>query len=157
MKLPQNSKIIIYQSERNFSGEELVEIEEMIDEFMDRWNAHGEKLTADYAIPYDRFIVVAVDESSVSTSGCSLDTLNRLMKRIETKFNFGLLNQMRVSYRLNDEIFTIPLTEFKQKVRDGEIPEHANIFHNGVTTLQEFEDNWEMPLAESWVSSLLKV
>ena len=66
MKLPQNSKIIIYQSERNFSGEELVEIEEMIDEFMGRWNAHGEKLTADYAIPYDRFIVVAVDESSVS-------------------------------------------------------------------------------------------
>lgn len=156
MNLPKHSKIIIYQSERNFTGEELAEVENMINEFMARWNTHGEKLTADYAIPYDRFIIIAVDESSVSTSGCSLDTLNRLMKRIEEKFKFGLLNQMRVSYSLNNEIFTIPLTEFKQKVRNGEIPEQAHIFHNGVTTLQEFEENWEMPLEESWVSSLIQ-
>ncbi|MDD3458851.1 MAG: ABC transporter ATPase [Weeksellaceae bacterium] len=156
MNLPKNSKIIIYQSERSFTGEEITEIEQMMDEFMKRWNAHGEALTAAYALPYDRFIVIAVDESRVATSGCSLDSLNRLVKRVEAKFNFGLLNQMRVSYSTDGEIFTLPLSEFKQKVKNGEIPEHSNIFHNGVTTLEEFEENWEMPLAESWVGELLQ-
>lgn len=157
MNLPQHSKIIIYQSGRNFTNEELTEVEAILDKFMSKWNTHGEALTADYAIPYDRFIVIAVDESSVSTSGCSLDSLNRIVKKIEREFNFGLLDQMRVSYHLDNEIYTLPLIEFKEKVRSGEIPEHANVFHNGVRNLQEFEENWEMPLVESWVSTLLKV
>lgn len=156
MNLPQHSKIIIYQSTRNFNNEELTEVEETLNKFMSGWNTHGDALTADYAIPYDRFIVIAVDESSVSTSGCSLDSLTRLIKKIEAKFNFGLMDHMKVSYSLDNEIFTLPLTAFKQKVRNGEIPEHAHIFHNGVTNLQEFEESWEMPLGESWVSSLLK-
>lgn len=156
MNLPQHSKIIIYQSKRDFNNEELTEVEEILNKFMAGWNTHGDALTADYAIPYDRFIVIAVDESQVSTSGCSLDSLTRTMKKIEEKFNFGLMDQMMVSYSHNNEIFTLPLTEFKQKVRSGEVPEDAHIFHNGVTNLGEFEESWEMPLAESWVSSLLK-
>lgn len=157
MNLPQHSKIIIYQSNKNFTGDELAEVENMLNQFLAKWNTHGQSLTADFAIPYDRFIVIAVDENSVSTSGCSLDSLTRLVKQIEQKFNFGLMDSLKVSYSVNQEIFTIPLVQFKQKVRSGEIPESAHIFHNGVSTLKEFEESWEMPLRDSWVSELLKV
>lgn len=155
MNLPEESKIWIFQSTRNFNGEELKSIESRLDEFMKNWNAHGDALTAAYAIPYDRFIVVAVDENIVPASGCSIDSLTRVIKAIEADFNFGLLNRMLVSYGLNDEIITLPLSEFKEKVRQNELPMDASVFHNGVSNLRDFEEAWELPLAESWVSVLL--
>lgn len=156
MNLPKESKILIYQANRNFNTEEIVEIEKALDNFMKDWNAHGAELTAAYALPYDRFIVVAVDESTVQTSGCSIDSLTQFIKGLEAKHNLGLLNQMMVSYSVENHIISLPLNEFKQKVRQGEIPQHASVFHNGVRTLEEFEESWELPLAESWVSALLK-
>lgn len=155
MNLSQNSKIWIFQSTRNFNSEEITEIESTLDAFMQEWNAHGAKLTAAYAIPYDRFIVLAVDENIEPASGCSIDSMTRIIKGLEEKYKFGLLNRMLVSYKLDDEIITLPLNEFKQKVKNNEIPEHASVFHNGINKLNEFEEGWELPLEESWVKSLL--
>lgn len=157
MTLSPNSKIWIFQSTRNFNAEEINEIESTLDAFMQEWNAHGAKLTAAYAIPYDRFIVLAVDENVEPASGCSIDSMTRIVKALEEKYNFGLLNRMLVSYKIEDEIFTLPLNEFKQKVKNNEIPEEASVFHNGITKLSEFEESWELPLAESWVKSLLVI
>lgn len=157
MNLSNNSKIWIFQSTRNFNAEEITEIESTLDAFMQEWNAHGAKLTAAYAIPYDRFIVLAVDENVEPASGCSIDSMTRIVKALEEKYNFGLLNRMLVSYKIEDEIFTLPLNEFKQKVKNNEIPEEASVFHNGITKLSEFEESWELPLAESWVKSLLVI
>lgn len=155
MNLPQDSKIWIFQSQRNFTPHEIDEIEQTMDGFMNEWNAHGAALTASYALPYNRFIVVVADESKVPASGCSIDSLSRVIKGFEAEFNVGLLNHMMVSYAIDEEIFTIPLNEFKQKVRNQEIPQEASVFHNGVKTLAEFEEGWELPLSESWVNVLL--
>jgi len=157
MNLSNNSKIWIFQSTRNFNAEEITEIESTLDAFMQEWNAHGAKLTAAYAIPYDRFIVLAVDENAEMASGCSIDSMTRIIKSLDEKYNFELLNRMLVSYKVEDEIITLPLSEFKQKVKNNEIPDHASVFHNGITKLSEFEEGWELPLAESWVKSLLVI
>lgn len=157
MNLSSNSKIWIFQSTRNFNSEEINEIEQVLDAFMNEWNAHGAKLTAAYAVPYDRFIVLAVDENVEPASGCSIDSMTRIIKALEEKYNFGLLNRMLVSYKIEEEIITLPLSEFKQKVKNNEIPETASVFHNGITKLSEFEEGWELPLNESWVKTLLNV
>ena len=156
MNLSSNSKIWIFQSTRNFNSEEINEIEQVLDAFMNEWNAHGAKLTAAYAVPYDRFIVLAVDENVEPASGCSIDSMTRIIKALEEKYNFGLLNRMLVSYKIEEEIITLPLNEFKQKVKNNEIPETASVFHNGLTSLREFEEGWELPLNESWVKTLLQ-
>lgn len=157
MNLPQDSKIWIFQSSRNFSEEEIIDIEKKLDDFMLEWNAHGAALTGAYAIPYDRFIVVAVDENRAQASGCSIDSMTRIIKAIEEKYNFGLLNRMLVSYKVANDIITLPLNEFKQKVKENQIPEEASVFHNGITKLADFEEQWESPLSESWVKHLLQV
>jgi len=155
MNLSNNSKIWIFQSTRNFNSEEINEIEQVLDIFMKEWNAHGAKLTAAYALPYDRFIVLAVDENVEPASGCSIDSMTRIIKALEEKHQFGLLNRMLVSYKLHDEITTISLPEFKQKLRNNEISEEATVFHNGLTSLNEFDLHWELPLRESWAKSFL--
>jgi len=157
MNLPQDAKIWIFQSSRNFNSEEIAEIETTLDIFMKEWNAHGAAMTSAYALPYDRFIVIAADEDKVAASGCSIDSMTRIIKALEEKYSFGLLNRMLVSYKINDEIITLPLKEFKQKVKSNEIPETAGVFHNGLTSLRDFEEGWELPLRESWVKPLLNV
>lgn len=155
--LPPDAKIWIFQSTRNFNEEEITEIEQKLDSFMLEWNAHGTALTGSYAIPYDRFIVVAVDENKAMASGCSIDSMTRQIKALEEKYNFGLLNRMLVSYKIDEEITTLPLSEFKQKVKTNQIPDSASVFHNGITKLSDFEESWESPLHESWVKHLLEV
>lgn len=153
--LPLDSKIWIFQSSRYFTEEETAEIEETIHDFMHEWNAHGAALTSAYSILYRRFIVLAVDENEAVASGCSIDSMTRIIKSIEEKFKFGLLNRMLVSYKLNEEITTISLPEFKQKLRNNEIPEEATVFHNGITSMNEFNLHWELPLRESWAKAFL--
>ena len=157
MNLPLDSKIWIFQSQRNFSAEEIIEIEQILDNFMKEWNAHGAALTSAYAIPYDRFIVIAVDENKAQASGCSIDSMTRIIKTLEEKHQFGLLNRMLVSYQLEGEIITLPLNEFKQKVKNNEIPMEASVFHNGLTSLEAFENGWELPLSESWAGNLIQI
>lgn len=156
MNLPEDARIWIFQASRNFTAEEISDIEYTMDQFMKEWNAHGAALTSAYALPYDRFIVIAVDENQTQASGCSIDSMTRIIKALEEKYQLGLLNRMLVSYQIEGKIITLPLAEFKQKVKNNEIPMNASVFHNGVTNLKDFEESWELPLAESWVSSLIQ-
>ncbi len=55
--LPEESRIWIYQSNRKFSDEEIVEIEEALKSFLENWAAHGAGLEASFQTKYNRFIV----------------------------------------------------------------------------------------------------
>src|SRR5690606_39479131 len=100
MNLSQNSKIWIFQSTRNFTSEEINEIEQVLDIFMKEWNAHGAKLTAAYALPYDRFIVLAVDENVEPASGCSIDSMTRIIKARSEEHTSELQSRENIVCRL---------------------------------------------------------
>ena len=53
--LPEDSRVWIYQSNRSFTDEELVEIKQKLDEFLTQWTVHGSNLKAGYDIKYKRF------------------------------------------------------------------------------------------------------
>ena len=42
--LPEESKVWIYQSNRKFSDDEILEIESDLKSFVEGWNAHGTSL-----------------------------------------------------------------------------------------------------------------
>lgn len=155
MEIAQQSKIWIFQSSRNFTAVEKKEIETKLNRFMGEWNAHGEALSATYMIKYDRFIILVVDENLVPASGCSIDSMTRIIKEIDEKYELDLLNRMLVSYKTDDEIFTLPLPKFKAKVRSGELHGSVTVFNHSLTSMHEFSDNWELPLKESWAKSFL--
>ena len=73
--LPGTSRVWIYQANRSFSPEELTEIKAALDTFITEWTAHGQNLKAGYDIRYNRFIVLALDQSLNMASGCSIDAL----------------------------------------------------------------------------------
>ena len=54
--LADSSKIWIYQSNREFTVNEIQEINEILEKFIGSWKRHGDDLRASYLIKYNQFI-----------------------------------------------------------------------------------------------------
>ena len=82
------SKVWVYQSNREFNTAETEEIKKIGLLFTRDWTAHGSQLNASLDILYNRFIVLMVDENDASASGCSIDKSLAFIKNIEQQFNW---------------------------------------------------------------------
>src|SRR5688572_24012575 len=111
-ELPGNSRVWIYQSNRELTAEETQQASAMIKEFVQQWTSHSEKVVADGAIVYNRFIVLVADESFVSLGGCSIDSSVKIMRQLEQQFNIALFDRLAVAYRENDSIKTASQSAF---------------------------------------------
>lgn len=148
--LPEEARIWIYQCNRSFSLEELKEVEAGLGAFLTQWTAHGSDLKAGFEIKYNRFIVIGLDQSQASASGCSIDASVHFIQALEKKFNVDLLDKMNVSYKQGEYIAYKGLKEFKKMAKDRAVSKNTIVFNNLVATKQEYLENWEVPASESW-------
>ncbi len=151
-KLPDDSRIWIYQSNRNFNEAELEEIQEKMKSFITAWTAHGSQLEAGFEIKYKRFIIIGLDQSSTGASGCSIDASVHFIQELEKKYNVELLDRMNVSFKQGEYITYKPLKDFKKMAREKAISSNTIVFNNLVTNKSEYLEHWEVPVSESWHS-----
>lgn len=148
--LPENARIWIYQADRSFTPEELVEIRNELDTFLRDWTAHGSNLQASFELRYKRFIIIGLDQSQASASGCSIDASVRFIQHLEKKYDVQLLDKMNVSYKQGEYIAYKPLSEFKKMAKQKAVSKNTIVFNNLVNTKMEYEEHWEVPASESW-------
>lgn len=153
--LPDSSRIWIYQASRTFNESELQEITALLDAFIQNWTAHGNDLNAGYEIRYKRFIVIALDQSSQSATGCSIDASVHFIQELEKKYNVELLDKMNVSYKQGEFVAYKNLTDFKAMAKQKAISKKTIVFNNLVTNKGEYKAHWEVPASESWHSRFL--
>ncbi len=72
-------------------------------DFLPTWNAHGKGLTSSFKIDHKQFIIITVDEEKVQASGCSMDSLNGVMREIEAEYQLGIFDRMKACYKENGE------------------------------------------------------
>jgi len=150
--LPEHSRVWIYQANRSFSEEELTEIKQKLDTFITNWTAHGSDLNAGYDIRYKRFIILAVDQTSQSATGCSIDASVRFIQQLEQDYNVDLMDKMNVSYKQGQYVAHKTLLDFKKMVKDKAVSKNTIVFNNLVTNIGELNENWEVPAEQSWHS-----
>lgn len=150
--LPIESKIWIYQSNRKFSDEEFAEIATDLKSFLDSWAAHGTGLEASYQLKYNRFIIIAVNQEVQNPTGCSIDSSVQFIQNLEKKYNVDLLDKMNVTFKLGDHVAHKTLIDFKKMAKDKAVTENTIVFNNLVNTIEDWNDNWEVPAGESWHS-----
>ena len=150
--LPPESKVWIYQSNRKFTEEEWSAIEPDLKTFIDSWSAHGTGLEASYLLKYYRFIILAVNQEVQMATGCSIDKSVEFIQSLENKYAVDLLDKMNVTFKLGEHIAHKPLIEFKKMAKDKAVSENTIVFNNLVNTIEEWNDNWEVPAGESWHS-----
>jgi hypothetical protein len=150
--LPENSRIWIYQSNRKFSEQEMDEIDKDLKAFVDNWSAHGTSLEASYLLKYNRFIILAVNQQVQQATGCSIDASVAFIQNLEQKYQVDLLDKMNVTFKNGEHIAHKSLIDFKRMAKEKAVTSNTIVFNNLVNTIEEFNDNWEVPAADSWHS-----
>jgi hypothetical protein len=150
--LPEESKIWIYQSNRKFSDDEFDAIETDLKVFIETWAAHGTSLEASYLLKYNRFIILSVNQEVQQATGCSIDKSVEFIQSLEKKYEVDLLDKMNVTFKLGEHVAHKPLIEFKKMAKEKAVSENTIVFNNLVNTIEEFNENWEVPAADSWHS-----
>lgn len=148
--LPEQSRIWIYQSSRKFSDEEITDITNDLVTFITNWSAHGASLEASFTIKYNRFIIIAINQEVQSATGCSIDASVAFIQNLEQKYSVDLLDKMNVAFKQGEFITYKTLLEFKKLAKDKSVSENTIVFNNLVNTIEEWNENWEIPANESW-------
>ena len=110
--LPNDARLWIYQSNREFTEKEVAYIAIKSEDFINQWTRHGDDLKGSFMIKYNHFLVLAVDETFNTVSGCSIDSSVRFIKELEKELNLDLMDKMNVTFRDNDRINSVKLFNF---------------------------------------------
>lgn len=148
--LPDDARVWIYQSNRPFTATELEEISLLTASFLEKWTAHGSDLHAGVTFPYNRFVVIGLDQGIAGATGCSIDSSVRFIQSLESAYNVDLLDKMNVTYKNGEYLAHKELNDFKKMAKDKSVTAKTIVFNNLVATIGEFREFWEVPASESW-------
>lgn len=154
-KIPDESRIWIYQSNHDFTESDVNIINSKSDLFVDNWMAHNKDLQASFKILNNRFLVIAVNEKFNPIGGCSIDYSIQLIKDISNTINKNLLDRLIVNYRIGPVIKSITLRDLKNNLKNGSISSETVIFNTTVATKKELLNNFEIKLSSSWLSKFI--
>jgi len=148
--LPDSSRVWIYQANRSFTEEEIQEISNKLDLFIEKWTAHGANLKASYEIKYNRFITIALDQQLNAASGCSIDASVQFIQQLEKEYKVDLLDKMNVSYKQGEFIAYKSLADFRKMAKEKAVSPNTIVFNNLVNNKAEYLLDWEVPASQSW-------
>ena len=148
--LPKNSRVWIYQSDREFTIKEIEFISVQAEDFINQWTRHGDDLKGSFTIKYNQFLVLAVDESFNNVSGCSIDSSVRFIKQLENELQLDLMDKMNITFKDNQNINLVKLSDFQKYIKDKKVTSETIVFNNMVSSKEDFESNWEVPAKQSW-------
>ena len=151
-EMSKDSRIWIYQSNRKFIPSEIEEINSKTVAFLNSWASHGTEMLCSYQIKYERFIIIALDESKTSASGCSIDSCVHFIQELEKKFKVILLDKMNVAFKQGDYITYKSIQDFKKLVSKKSVSKKTIVYNNLVVDIDDFNSNWEVPASDSWHS-----
>lgn len=153
--MPDDSRIWIYQSNRDFNESEIVVINDKTISFLDNWQAHGKDLECSYSIIDKRFIIIAVNESVNPIGGCSIDFSLQLIKDISNTIGIDLLNRLVVNLKIDNRLESLSLSDLKNKIKDGDFSSETIMFNTAINSKSELLNNFEIDIKSSWLSKFI--
>lgn len=148
--MPASSRIWIYQSEKPLSPDQKNLAKDFLTSYCEQWAAHGEPLRTSFEIAYDHFVVLAVDESFNTTSGCSIDTSVNALKTLGEKIQVDFFNRELVAFK-DEQVFFVELKHLKQKFLDGSLKENTLVFNNLIAEKKQLSTEWIRPAIQTWL------
>ena len=147
----------IYQSDRSFTEQEQIEIDELLKQFTESWTSHGAKVKGFGKLFFKQFIVLLADETASGVSGCSTDSSVRLIKEIENRYKSDLFNRQNLAFFNGENIIQIPLSKLNEAISNKLINLETYYFNNVVLSKKELEEKWIVQLKISWLTNKVKV
>lgn len=145
------TKIYIYPSSRKFYPQEMEELHSLLQSFITNWT----QVQAEYKIVYQRFLVFFIEEDAQITTEM-MDTLASFILKLEQKYNIILLDKINVCFKQGEYVQYKDMKKFKTLIKNKSISAKTIVFNNFVQTKEEFENLWEIPISDSYLSHLIK-
>lgn len=146
-----SSKVWIYQSSRSFGEQEELEINEQLHNFYVQWTSHGAAVKGWAKVVFKQFIVVMADEKQSGVSGCSTDSMVRIMKSLERQYQVDLFDRLSITFLVDNKTQALPMQQVKYALEKGYIETDTPLFNNVVDTKEKLENEWLVPLNKSWL------
>jgi hypothetical protein len=146
-----DSRVWVYQSSRLFTMGEALQLEDLLNHFAENWKSHGTPVKGFGTLFFGQFIILMADENATGVSGCSTDSSVRLIKNIEEAFKVQMFDRQNMAFVVKDKVQLLPLPQVKYGLENKFIDENTIYFNNLVQTKEELENNWMVPLKDSWL------
>ena len=150
--MPDYSRVWVYQADHRFTetGEKL--IRERMERFCEGWNTHGNLMPTSFEILENQILVLAVDESNLGASGCSIDSSVRTLRELENLLQINLTDQGKISLKKSSgELRVIPALGVKSRVTSGEIDLETEVINPQIQTKADLKNLWQ-PVRNSWLN-----
>lgn len=151
-----SARLFVYTSNQTLSDADVLAFSNSIEKFITEWKAHGTKLDASSLLIANRVLLIAVDEQTQTTTGCSIDSLNRfLQSSIIDWFSRNWVLYNKESKSLGSNWIVSELSDFHEGCRAGQIPLDSYVLNTTVLTLEEGRKDLVQTVSESWHMRML--
>ena len=154
-ELPNWSKLWVFPSSRKFYPQEIPELNKKLKEFLENWSSKSENFNCSFEIKYDRFIIIAVDNSEVNLSLKMHDDLTAFIQKVEKELDVILFDKINVCYKQGEFVQYKDLIEFKKMIKNKGVSSKTMVFDNMISTKEDYLYNWEINIMESWLGRFL--
>ena len=154
--LPDSSRVWVFGADHALDDGAADLLLRDVDRFLAQWHAHGAPLTTARDWRDQRFLTVAVDQSTAGASGCSIDGLYRSLKSLEPRLGASLVTSGLVFYR--DEkgrVQSVDRDRFTALGAERKVTPNTRVFDPTVTSLGEWRARFELNAEDSWHAKLL--
>jgi hypothetical protein len=155
--LPGHARLWCFGASRPLEDAEVERLTTAMETFVTDWTAHGARLRAGVDVQESRFLLVAVDESASSSSGCSRDALMRCVAGLETELGVDLLDTAPVWYRAGErEVRSVPRERFRELAAEGAVGPETPVFDLTASRVEDLSaGRFERRAAATWHAALL--
>lgn len=153
--LSDQSRVWVYQVNRELSDDELEKVRPLIYDFLEQWTAHDQHLLAYGNIFHRRFLALFVDESKYAASGCSIDKSVKFIETLGRTIGVDFFDRMSACYLRFDQIHSVKLSDLKLLYHNGVIDGTTLFFDHLVKTKKDFIESWLVRLDQSWYKRFL--
>ncbi len=151
-QLPAHSRVWVYQAERILTEKEIEIVKQRLTRFCEGWNTHGNGMPSSFDIFDQQILILAVDESGLGASGCSIDSSVKVLRELESMLGVNLTDQGKVSVRNSSgDLKVFAALGLKSKVQAGELTLEQEVINPLIRTKADLHQLWQ-PVRNSWLN-----
>lgn len=152
---PNQSKVWVYGANRILNNQETDICNQFLSDFAKNWQAHQMPLNAKAMVVFNAFLVFAVNEETHAASGCSIDKSVALVKEIGLKLNINFFNRLNTYVLNNNTVSIFEPTTLKAAIEAGTVNANTQVINTQVLTVGDVNNQFIIPLSQSWASKYL--
>ena len=136
---------------------EALQIEDLLNHFLANWKSHGTPVKGFGTLFFGQFIILMADENATGVSGCSTDSSVRLIKEIEQLYKVSMFDRQNLAFVIKDKVEVLPLNQLPYAFENGFVTSDTLYYNNTAETKLDLENNWIIPIKDSWLARKLKI